>query len=252
MAVIVMDFFRVVLRSLVRHAVRNLLAAFFISPLTPTTVPKINRKSYIRVAPWKRNVIKTLITKKPKDSHSRDVVEVREAIQKADSTIPSTQSPSQHFIRISSKKSCPVGGLCGEYASVVTEYSDPKVQEVAQVGENLELPDLQIKGTQLKLPLQRRKKVNHQPQVAKLPLPPPRAMNQTTTTAEHPAGSSMSFEVQMANSETKKPARKTKRRRKTREELEAKQAAAAQRRMVCHSTHLTTTVYILLSYSHHY
>ena len=40
MAVIVMDFFRAVLRSLVRHAVRNLLAAFFISPLTPTTVPK--------------------------------------------------------------------------------------------------------------------------------------------------------------------------------------------------------------------
>ena len=52
----------------------------------------------------------------------------------------------------------------------------------------------------------------------------------------------MSFEVQMANSKTKKPARRTKRKRKTREELEAKQAAAAQRRMVCH---LTTTVYIL-------
>ena len=209
--------------------------------------PKINRKSYIRVAPWKRNVIKTLITKKPKDSHSRDVVEVREAIQKADSTIPSTQSPSQHFIRISSKKSCPVGGLCGEYASVVTEYSNPKVQEVTHVEENLEFPDLQIKGTQLKLHLQRRKKVNHQPRVAKSLLPPPRAMNQTTTPAEHPAGSSMSFEVQMAKSKTKKPARRTKRKRKTREELEAKQAVAAQRRMVCH---LTTTVCILLSYFH--
>ena len=55
----------------------------------------------------------------------------------------------------------------------------------------------------------------------------------------------------MANSKTKKPAR-TKRKRKTGEELEAKQAAAGQRRMVCHSTHLTTTVYILLSYSYHY
>ena len=202
--------------------------------------PKINRKSYIRVAPWKRNVIKTLITKKPKDRHSRHVVEVREAIQKVDPTIPSTQSPSQHFIWVSSKKSCPVGGLCGEYTSVVTEYSDPKVQEVAQVEENLELPDLQIKGTQLK---QRRKKVNHQPaRVAKPPLPPPQAMNQTTTTAEHPAGSSVSFEAQVTNSKTKNPARRTKRKRKTREELEAKQAAAAQRRMVCHST---TTVCIL-------
>ena len=195
--------------------------------------PKINRKSYIRVAPWKRNVIKTLITKKPKDRHSRHVVEVREAIQKVDPTIPSTQSPSQHFIWVSSKKSCPVGGLCGEYASVVTEYSDPKVQEVAQVEENLELSDLQIKGTQLK---QRRKKVNHQPRVAKPPLPLPQAMNQTTTTVEHPAGSSVSFEAQVTNSKTKNPARRTKRKRKTREELEAKQAAAAQRRMVCLST----------------
>ena len=144
--------------------VENLLTAFYIKYFPSYSYcPKINRKSYIRVAPWKRNVIKTLITKKPKDSHSGHVVEVREAIQKADSTIPSTQSPSQHFIWIYSKKSCLVGGLCGEYASVVTEYSDPKVQEVAQVEEILELPDLQIKGTQLKLNSFTKKKESESP-----------------------------------------------------------------------------------------
>ena len=197
----------------------------------------------MRVFPRPRNVTLSLITKKPKDSHSRHVVEVREAIQKVDPTIPSTQSPSQHFIWVSSKKSCPVGGLGGEYASVVTEYSDQNAEEVTQVEENLEIPDLQIKGEELKLP-RNITKTNHQFPAAKHLLSP--WITSLTTAVEHPG----SLEVQVAKRKTKNPAKKMKRKRRTREELDEKQAAAAQRRMVCQSMHTSPTVCILFQASY--
>lgn len=216
---------------------------------------KINRKSKVRVAPQPQNIttkpVTNLTIKKPKDNHTRHVVVVKEAVEKADSTIPSTLSNPQHFIRISSKKSN-VGemnsGLFGDYASVITEFSDKISQEVAEVAEGLEVPDFEINGRALKLPSgNRRKSINRRcktlPAVMKPPMPqPPWILEKKTSSfsdalLQRPKTSGgVAFEVQVGpqNSRPKrKPAMKKKRRRATKKDLDAKQALAAERRKVC-------------------
>ena len=207
-------------------------------------------------------------TKKPKvkDDQTQHVV-VREAIQKADSTIPSTQSNSQHFIRISSKKSSVGGmntgldgeyasGLDGEYASVITEFSDQISQDVAEVAEGLEVPDLQIEGLALKLPAGSRKKTKKTLAAVKPPMPQPPWVLEKKTSSSSEAHlqqlrTGVAFEVQVGAQRSEgKPVMKRKRRRATKKDLDAKQAAASQRRKVCHSMHVSATSCLQLLLGH--
>ena len=188
---------------------------------------------------------------------------VREAIQKADSTIPSTQSNSQHFIRISSKKSNVGGmnsGLGGEYASVITEFSDHISQEVAEVAEGLEVPDLQIEGQALKLPAGSRKKTKKTVAAVKPPMPQPPWILEKKTSSSSKADlqqlrTGVAFEVQVGAERSEvKPVMRRKRRRATKKDLDTKQAAASQRRKVCHSTHVSayySCLHLLLGHSAH-
>ena len=195
-------------------------------------------------------------TKKPKDDQTRHVV-VREAIQKADSTIPSTQSDSQHFIRISSKKSS-VGemnsGLDGDYASVITEFSDQISQEVAEVAEGLEVPDLKIEGRALKLPAGSRKKTKKTVAAVKPPMPQPPWVLEKKTSSSSKAHlqqlrTGVAFEVQVGTQRSEgKPAMRRKRRRATKKDLDAKQAAASQRRKVCQSMHEYATIAVCICF----
>lgn len=222
------------------------------------------------MAPQPQNITTKPVTntvKKPKDNRTRHVVVVKEAVQKADSTIPSTLSNPQHFIRISSKKSN-VGemnsGLCGDYASVITEFSDEISQEVAEVAEVLEVPDFEIKGRTLKLPSgNRRKSINRRRKtlaaVMKPPMPqPPWILEKKTSSfsdalLQRPKTSGgVAFEVQVGPQSSRpkrKPAMK-KRRRATKKDLDAKQALAAERRKVCPSVLVFDTSCLHLFFGH--